>query len=198
MTRTGLLGASVDYRLAPERPFPAAVEDALQTYLGLLETGVPAARIVLRGESAGGGLALALLVTLRDRGLPQPAAAFVFSPWADLTLTGSTMTSKADEDPHSPPRGCEPARWTTRTARIWRSRGSAQRWPTSPVFRRCSSNAGPLRSCWPTHCGSPPAPPSATCASRSRSPPGVLSVRRGNSLASGSDLGDVLVDGDGA
>jgi monoterpene epsilon-lactone hydrolase len=90
---------SVDYRLAPEHPYPAAVDDALAAYEALLETGVAPADIVLAGESAGGGLAVATLVNARDHGLPLPAAAFVMSPYADLTLAGVTLETKRGVDP---------------------------------------------------------------------------------------------------
>jgi epsilon-lactone hydrolase len=97
--RTHAKVVSVDYRLAPEHPYPAAVEDALAAYEALLDDGVAASDIVLAGESAGGGLAIATLVNARDHGLPLPAAAFVMSPYADLTLTGTTLESKREADP---------------------------------------------------------------------------------------------------
>jgi acetyl esterase/lipase len=89
----------VEYRLAPEHPHPAALEDALAAYRGVLDSGIPASDVVVAGESTGGGLAIALLATLADRGLPQPSCAVVFSPWADLTLSGSTVDEKAAVDP---------------------------------------------------------------------------------------------------
>ncbi|HEX3512434.1 MAG TPA: alpha/beta hydrolase, partial [Trebonia sp.] len=97
--RTSARVFSVDYRLAPEHPFPAAVDDALAAYEGLLHNGTDPADIVFAGESAGGGLAIATLVNARDHGLPQPAAAFVMSPYADLTLAGETMETKGELDP---------------------------------------------------------------------------------------------------
>src|SRR5690349_12222108 len=81
------------YRLAPEHPFPAALEDALAGYRFLLSSGFDPAGIVLAGESAGGGLAIATLVSLRDEGAPLPARAWCSSPWVDLTMSGSTMAS---------------------------------------------------------------------------------------------------------
>ena len=90
---------SVDYRLAPEHPYPAAVDDALAAYQALLQAGTDPAGIAFAGESAGGGLAVATLVNARDHGLPLPAAAFVMSPYADLTLAGTTMDTKAAADP---------------------------------------------------------------------------------------------------
>ena len=90
---------SVDYRLAPEHPYPAAVDDALAAYEALLQDGIAASDIAFAGDSAGGGLAVATLVNARDHGLPLPAAAFVMSPYADLTLGGTTMDTKSDVDP---------------------------------------------------------------------------------------------------
>lgn len=90
---------SVDYGLAPEHPFPAGLDDAVNAYQTLLAQGTAPHRIVLAGESAGGGLALALMVHLREHQLPMPAAALVMSPWADLSMTSATLQSKADVDP---------------------------------------------------------------------------------------------------
>ncbi|MGH8446952.1 MAG: alpha/beta hydrolase [Solimonas sp.] len=90
--------AAVDYRLAPEHPFPAAPNDALDAYRGLLERGIAAAEIVLAGDSAGGGLALACALQVRDTGLPMPAGIVLFSPWTDLSLSGESMTSRADSE----------------------------------------------------------------------------------------------------
>jgi monoterpene epsilon-lactone hydrolase len=95
----GTPAVSVDYRLAPEHPYPAALDDALAAYQGLLDEGFTPGRIALAGESAGAGLAAATLVSIRDAGLPMPAAAVLMSPWADLTLSGTSITGKAAVDP---------------------------------------------------------------------------------------------------
>jgi len=97
--RTHAKVISVDYRLAPEHPYPAAVDDALAAYEALLHDGIAPADIAFAGESAGGGLAIATLVNARDHGLPLPAAAFAMSPYADLTLAGTTMDTRREADP---------------------------------------------------------------------------------------------------
>jgi len=89
----------VDYRLAPENPFPAAVEDSVAGYRWLLSSGVKPGRVVIAGESAGGGLTAATLVALKEAGEPLPAAAVCVSPWADMECTGESMVTRADADP---------------------------------------------------------------------------------------------------
>jgi epsilon-lactone hydrolase len=95
----GARALGIDYRLAPEHPFPAAVEDATAAYRWLVSHGTAPARIAIAGDSAGGGLTLATLTALRDAGEPLPAAAACLSPWVDLQGIGASMTSKAAVDP---------------------------------------------------------------------------------------------------
>lgn len=90
---------TVDYRLAPEHPYPAAIDDALAAYRGLLNQGIPANRIVLSGESSGGGLALALAIAIRGAQLPAPIGVFGVCPFVDLTLSGQTVRLHSGEDP---------------------------------------------------------------------------------------------------
>jgi len=89
----------LDYRRAPENIFPTAVHDVVAAYRWLLEQGIDPAHLALAGDSAGGGLALAAMVQLRDEGIPQPAAAALLSPWVDLALTGGSLHSRAGDDP---------------------------------------------------------------------------------------------------
>jgi len=90
---------SVDYRLAPEHPHPAAVEDAVAAYRHLLDQSIDPGRIAIAGDSAGGGLTAATLIALRDAGEPTPACGVLISPWLDLTQSGESMVSKSALDP---------------------------------------------------------------------------------------------------
>ncbi|HUH74582.1 MAG TPA: alpha/beta hydrolase [Chitinophagales bacterium] len=106
-THKGLLGRmaraaghpimAINYRKAPEDPFPAAIEDAVKVYKQLLEDGYK--NIILAGDSAGGGLAIATIMMLRDEGIKLPAALVLLSPWVDLTSSGDSVTRKKDRDP---------------------------------------------------------------------------------------------------
>jgi acetyl esterase/lipase len=98
-TRAGLRAYSLDYRLAPENPFPAAQLDGLAAYRDLLERGTGPDRIVIAGDSAGATLTVQTLILARDAGLPMPAAAVLFSPFTDATVSGTSMTAKHGIDP---------------------------------------------------------------------------------------------------
>jgi epsilon-lactone hydrolase len=91
----------IDYRLAPEHRCPAAIEDAAHAYRWLLQQGIAPRQIAIGGDSAGGGLALATLIELRDSGLESPVAAFLISPWVDLALAGESIRTRTRIDPLS-------------------------------------------------------------------------------------------------
>lgn len=122
---SGCMVVAPDYRLAPEHPFPAALDDAEAAWLALIDEGFSPGQIAIAGDSAGGGLAIALAMRLRDSNQPLPASLTVFSPWVDLT----------QEALYSPT--CEPvlqARWTTKAATLYAGQESLRNPLLSPVF----------------------------------------------------------------
>src|SRR6185369_15619426 len=90
---------ALDYRMGPEAPFPAAVEDAVAAYRWMLEGGAEPERTIITGDSAGGGLTVAAALKLKAEGLPQPAGLYAISPWVDLTLSHPAHQAKAADDP---------------------------------------------------------------------------------------------------
>ncbi len=96
---SGARTLGLDYRLAPEHPFPSAIEDATKAYRWLLAQGIKPGHIAIAGDSAGGGLTMATLLSLRDQGVPLPAAGVLISPWADLTGSAGAVTARAASDP---------------------------------------------------------------------------------------------------
>ena len=95
----GVTAFHIDYRLAPEHPYPAALEDALKAYRQILASGIAPDGIVVGGESAGGNLATALLLKVRELGLPQPAGLYLLSPWLDMTTAGDSYQTVGARDP---------------------------------------------------------------------------------------------------
>ncbi|TAM11845.1 MAG: alpha/beta hydrolase [Nevskiaceae bacterium] len=118
----------LDYRLAPEHPFPAGLDDAQAAWDALQNRGYEAARIVVAGDSAGGGLALALAQRLRDARLPLPVALYLISPWTDLTLSGGTAVSMAAVDPLIDPR------WARKFAAFYAAGADLKSPLLSPLF----------------------------------------------------------------
>ena len=117
-----------NYRLAPEHPFPAAVEDAVHAYQWLLTTGADPSKTIVAGDSAGGGLAVSTVIAMRDRGLPMCAGIVALSPWADLTCSGESITTRAAAD-------IECTRAGLLEMAGWYMNGSDPRQPlASPVF----------------------------------------------------------------
>jgi acetyl esterase/lipase len=99
VVKTGYRAFSLDYRLAPEHPFPAAIDDTLRAYRALLDGGEDPSSIAFAGDSAGGGLTVTTCLAARDAGLPMPAAIVAFSPGLDATRTGESLDTKAGVDP---------------------------------------------------------------------------------------------------
>jgi acetyl esterase/lipase len=95
----GIAALALDYRMAPEDPFPAAVDDALAGYRYLLARGITPGRVAIAGDSAGGGLVVAAMLAIRDAAMPQPACGWCISPWVDMEASGETMASRAAADP---------------------------------------------------------------------------------------------------
>lgn len=119
---------ALDYRLAPEYPFPAALEDALAAWRALIAMGTSPSRMIVAGDSAGGGLALALLLALRDAHDPLPAAAILFSPWTDLAATGDSIVTNDTAD------ALLSGSWVTSVARHYLADTPATNPLVSPVY----------------------------------------------------------------
>jgi acetyl esterase/lipase len=126
--RLGARALHIDYRLAPEHPHPAALEDALAAYDWLVAQGVAADDIVIGGESAGGGLTMATLLSLRERGAPLPGLGFLISPWLDLTMSGRSIRTRRRADPMIP------ANYLHTVSRMYRGAHHAQSPLVSPLF----------------------------------------------------------------
>jgi monoterpene epsilon-lactone hydrolase len=126
--RAGVRAVSIDYRLAPEHPYPAGLDDALAAYRGLLDSGLGASAIAFAGESAGAGLVAATLLAIKHAGLPQPTSALLMSPWVDLSLSGDSIREKAALDPALTPAGLQ------RRARDYVGDGDPRSGHVSPIF----------------------------------------------------------------
>jgi len=120
--------AVLDYRLAPEDPYPAATEDAMAAYRALIQQGVPAQRIVVSGDSAGGNLALVTLLKIKQASLPTPAGVVLLSPWTDLTGSGESIVTNAQADPMLP------AARISEAAHLYAGEHDLRDWRVSPLF----------------------------------------------------------------
>jgi len=120
--------AVLDYRLAPEAPFPAATQDAMSAYRALLQQGVPAQRIIISGDSAGGNLALVTLMKIKEAKLPTPAGSVLLSPWTDLTGSGESVSTNADAD------AMLPAARIAEAAHLYAADTDLRNWRVSPLF----------------------------------------------------------------
>ena len=120
--------AVLDYRLAPEAPYPAAPDDALAAYRALLQQGIPAQRIIICGDSAGGNLALVTLLKIAEARLPTPAGGVLLSPWADLTGSGESMEINAEADVMLPGHRMAEA------AHLYAGENDLRNWRISPLF----------------------------------------------------------------
>ena len=161
---------ALDYRRAPEHPFPAAVDDALAGYRGLLDAGIAPGSIVLGGDSAGGGLTVATLIAIRDRGLALPAAAVCISPWTDLTNEARVVPDPRGTGSARVPGGHRPLGRRVSRGRPIPALPSRRRCTrTSPVSRPSSSRSAPRRCCSTIRAFSPSGarPPGSKPPSRS-------------------------------
>lgn len=120
--------ALLDYRLAPEAPYPAATKDAMSAYRALLQQGVPAQRIIISGDSAGGNLALVTLLQIKEANLPTPAGGVLLSPWTDLTGSGESIVTNANAD------AMLPAARIAEAAHLYAGNNDLRDWRVSPLF----------------------------------------------------------------
>jgi monoterpene epsilon-lactone hydrolase len=128
MEEAGVRVLLPEYRLAPEHPFPAAIEDSIKIYKWLLNQGFQSSNIMFAGDSAGGGLSVAAALTLRDQGEPLPAAVICLSPWVDLTSSGESYVTNKDKDPYLSPEG------TKKAALMYAAGESLEHELISPIF----------------------------------------------------------------